>query len=127
METYFLGFLENVNITVLRFRFFFFVKSIRPNKFRVIRFSDSTLNKYFRSFIVPFSIFILNIKILYVLAYYLAKILIFISFFLNMIKPDFQVRTLKLAGHVGFDSLPDQLVNKSVQNGFVFNIMCIGK
>lgn len=34
---------------------------------------------------------------------------------------------MKLAGHVGFDSLPDQLVNKSVQNGFVFNIMCIGK
>lgn len=38
-----------------------------------------------------------------------------------------QMRTLKLAGHVGFDSLPDQLVNKSVQNGFVFNIMCIGE
>lgn len=34
---------------------------------------------------------------------------------------------MKLAGHVGFDSLPDQLVNKSVQNGFAFNIMCIGK
>lgn len=33
----------------------------------------------------------------------------------------------KLAGHVGFDSLPDQLVNKSVQQGFVFNIMCIGE
>ena len=32
------------------------------------------------------------------------------------------VRILKLSGHVGFDSLPDQLVNKSVQNGFVFNI-----
>lgn len=27
---------------------------------------------------------------------------------------------------MGFDSLPDQLVSKSVQNGFVFNIMCIG-
>lgn len=33
----------------------------------------------------------------------------------------------KLGGHVGFDSLPDQLVNKSVQQGFVFNIMCIGE
>lgn len=42
-------------------------------------------------------------------------------------KPDLMLRTLKLAGHVGFDSLPDQLVNKSVQNGFVFNIMCIGE
>lgn len=37
------------------------------------------------------------------------------------------IRTLKLSGHVGFDSLPDQLVNKSVQNGFAFNILCIGK
>lgn len=32
-----------------------------------------------------------------------------------------------MSGHVGFDSLPDQLVNKSVQTGFVFNIMCIGE
>lgn len=37
------------------------------------------------------------------------------------------LRNLKQTGHVGFDSLPDQLVNKSVQNGFVFNIMCIGE
>ena len=36
-------------------------------------------------------------------------------------------RTLKLGGHVGFDSLPDQLVNKSVQSGFSFNILCIGE
>ncbi|KAF0303625.1 Septin-2 [Amphibalanus amphitrite] len=38
-----------------------------------------------------------------------------------------QVRSLDLSGHVGFDSLPDQLVTKSVQNGFTFNIMCIGE
>ncbi|KAH1019525.1 septin-2 isoform X2 [Dendroctonus ponderosae] len=38
-----------------------------------------------------------------------------------------QIRNLTLAGHVGFDSLPDQLVSKSVQNGFIFNIMCIGE
>ncbi|GLV35562.1 Septin 2 [Carabus blaptoides fortunei] len=37
------------------------------------------------------------------------------------------LRNLKLSGHVGFDSLPDQLVSKSVQNGFIFNIMCIGE
>lgn len=37
------------------------------------------------------------------------------------------LRNLKLTGHVGFDSLPDQLVNKSVQNGFVFNILCISE
>jgi len=36
-------------------------------------------------------------------------------------------RGMKLSGHVGFDSLPDQLVNKSLQNGFCFNIMCIGE
>jgi len=40
---------------------------------------------------------------------------------------DDKVRTLKLNGHVGFDSLPDQLVSKSTQNGFTFNIMCIGE
>lgn len=38
-----------------------------------------------------------------------------------------QLRTLKLGGHVGFDSLPDQLVNKSVLTGFAFNILCIGE
>lgn len=38
-----------------------------------------------------------------------------------------KVRNLQLGGHVGFDSLPDQLVNKSVQKGFVFNILCIGE
>ena len=36
-------------------------------------------------------------------------------------------RPLKLGGHVGFDSLPDQLVNKSVQGGFSFNILSIGE
>lgn len=38
-----------------------------------------------------------------------------------------KVRNLALGGHVGFDSLPDQLVNKAVQNGFNFNILCIGE
>lgn len=42
-------------------------------------------------------------------------------------KKESQIRLLKQSGHVGFDSLPDQLVNKSVQNGFVFNVMCIGE
>ncbi|KAK8732156.1 hypothetical protein OTU49_007212 [Cherax quadricarinatus] len=40
---------------------------------------------------------------------------------------DEKIRTLKLSGHVGFDSLPDQLVAKSTQNGFTFNILCIGE
>ncbi|ELT95911.1 hypothetical protein CAPTEDRAFT_163246 [Capitella teleta] len=37
------------------------------------------------------------------------------------------VRTLNLSGHVGFDSLPDQLVNKSVSQGFTFNLLCLGE
>jgi len=38
-----------------------------------------------------------------------------------------KIRALDLSGHVGFDNLPDQLVNKAVHKGFLFNIMCIGK
>ena len=37
------------------------------------------------------------------------------------------MRTLKLNGHVGFDTLPDQIVSKSVSEGFTFNILCIGE
>jgi len=37
------------------------------------------------------------------------------------------MRSLNLTGHVGFDSLPDQLVNKSVAQGFCFNILCVGE
>merc|ERR1712111_130210 len=37
------------------------------------------------------------------------------------------MRNLNLGGHVGFDSLPDQLVNQAVASGFTFNIMCIGE
>ncbi|CAG2207942.1 SEPT6_8_11 [Mytilus edulis] len=37
------------------------------------------------------------------------------------------LRTLNLNGHVGFDSLPDQLVNKSISGGFCFNILCLGE
>ncbi|NWU66157.1 SEPT8 protein, partial [Pterocles burchelli] len=36
-------------------------------------------------------------------------------------------RNLSLGGHVGFDSLPDQLVSKSVTQGFSFNILCVGE
>lgn len=36
-------------------------------------------------------------------------------------------RDLRLSGHVGFDSLPDQLVNKCVNKGFDFNILCVGE
>ena len=37
------------------------------------------------------------------------------------------IRHLTLGGHVGFDSLPDQLVNQAVTGGFTFNIMCVGE
>uniref|UniRef100_A0A6Q2YAI6 Septin n=1 Tax=Esox lucius TaxID=8010 RepID=A0A6Q2YAI6_ESOLU len=40
---------------------------------------------------------------------------------------DNSARPLSLSGHVGFDSLPDQLVNKSTCQGFCFNILCIGE
>lgn len=36
-------------------------------------------------------------------------------------------RELALSGHVGFDSLPDQLVNKCVNLGFDMNILCVGE
>ncbi|NWS12642.1 SEP10 protein, partial [Pachyramphus minor] len=36
-------------------------------------------------------------------------------------------RTLSLSAHVGFDSLPDQLVKKSIKQGFCFNILCVGE
>jgi len=36
-------------------------------------------------------------------------------------------RNLPLQGHVGFDSLPDQLVNKCVNLGFDMNILCVGE
>lgn len=38
-----------------------------------------------------------------------------------------EIRDLALSGQVGFDSLPDQLVNKSVAKGFSFNILCVGE
>ncbi|XP_043836215.1 septin-8-like [Dromiciops gliroides] len=41
------------------------------------------------------------------------------------LRPD--VRFLTLSGHVGFDSLPEQLVNKRLARGFGFNILCVGE
>ncbi|XP_030622648.1 septin-8-B [Chanos chanos] len=41
--------------------------------------------------------------------------------------PSEEMRNLTLGGHVGFDSLPDQLVSKSVAQGFCFNILCVGE
>lgn len=38
-----------------------------------------------------------------------------------------RTRVLQLNGHVGFDTLPDQIVAKSVGDGFTFNILCIGE
>ncbi|CAF0777954.1 unnamed protein product [Brachionus calyciflorus] len=37
------------------------------------------------------------------------------------------IRSLKLNGHVGFDTLPDQIVAKNVSDGFTFNVLCLGE
>ncbi|KAL5011721.1 hypothetical protein ScPMuIL_010272 [Solemya velum] len=44
----------------------------------------------------------------------------------DVLKPS-EMKPHTLTGHVGFDSLPDQLVNKSVCQGFCFNILCLGE
>lgn len=60
------------------------------------------------------------------------KILLKCSFNIFSVLPVLQTpqheekRNLELGGHVGFDSLPDQLVSKSVAHGFCFNILCVG-
>lgn len=59
--------------------------------------------------------------------YQVLCLLNFPSFLFISFQLENHLRNLKLSGHVGFDSLPDQLVNKSVQNGFVFNILCISE
>ncbi|XP_060030096.1 septin-14 [Erinaceus europaeus] len=37
------------------------------------------------------------------------------------------LRCLTLFGHFGFECLPHQLVNRSIQQGFSFNILCVGE
>ncbi|NP_083102.1 septin-14 [Mus musculus] len=37
------------------------------------------------------------------------------------------IRCLSTLGHFGFECLPTQLVNKSIQKGFSFNILCVGE
>lgn len=46
---------------------------------------------------------------------------------INKTLQDKNMRSLQLNGHVGFDTLPDQIVSKSVSDGFSFNILCIGE
>uniref|UniRef100_A0A4W4H622 Septin n=1 Tax=Electrophorus electricus TaxID=8005 RepID=A0A4W4H622_ELEEL len=46
---------------------------------------------------------------------------------LSLVPQNEEKRSLSLGGHVGFDSLPDQLVSKSVTQGFCFNILCVGE
>ncbi|CAJ0580908.1 unnamed protein product, partial [Mesorhabditis spiculigera] len=36
-------------------------------------------------------------------------------------------RVVTLNGHVGFDALPHQLVRKAIEQGFHFNLMCVGE
>uniref|UniRef100_A0A8D2CSM0 Septin n=1 Tax=Sciurus vulgaris TaxID=55149 RepID=A0A8D2CSM0_SCIVU len=37
------------------------------------------------------------------------------------------IRCLSTIGHFGFECLPYQLVNRSIQQGFSFNILCVGE
>nr|XP_020016070.1 septin-14 [Castor canadensis] len=37
------------------------------------------------------------------------------------------IRCLTTLGHFGFECLPYQLVNRSIQQGFFFNILCVGE
>lgn len=37
------------------------------------------------------------------------------------------IRGLTMLGHFGFECLPHQLVNRAIQKGFSFNILCVGK
>ncbi|XP_037009037.2 septin-14 isoform X2 [Artibeus jamaicensis] len=37
------------------------------------------------------------------------------------------IRGLTMLGHFGFECLPHQLVNRAIQKGFSFNILCVGE
>ncbi|KAK2086176.1 Septin-10 [Saguinus oedipus] len=37
------------------------------------------------------------------------------------------IRSLTMSGPVGFENLPDQLVNRSIQQGFCFHFLCVGE
>ncbi|KAL4669509.1 hypothetical protein H8959_008063, partial [Pygathrix nigripes] len=37
------------------------------------------------------------------------------------------IRCLTTIGHFGFECLPNQLVNRSIRQGFTFNILCVGE
>uniref|UniRef100_A0A8C0PUW8 Septin 10 n=1 Tax=Canis lupus familiaris TaxID=9615 RepID=A0A8C0PUW8_CANLF len=56
---------------------------------------------------------------------YFFKIIDVVFVFLQQKKGN--IRSLTMSGHVGFESLPDQLVNRSIQQGFCFNILCVGE
>ncbi|KAK1339592.1 hypothetical protein QTO34_018145 [Cnephaeus nilssonii] len=57
---------------------------------------------------------------------YFSKSFIFIIAVFLLQKRE-NIRSLTMSGHVGFESLPDQLVNRSIQQGFCFNILCVGE
>ncbi|XP_007979463.3 septin-14 [Chlorocebus sabaeus] len=37
------------------------------------------------------------------------------------------IRCLTTIGHFGFECLPNQLVNRSIRQGFTFNVLCVGE
>lgn len=60
------------------------------------------------------------------LCFCLSSVFFLTVFVLFVLFQNEEKRNLSLGGHVGFDSLPDQLVSKSVTQGFCFNILCVG-
>ncbi|XP_052023983.1 septin-14 isoform X2 [Apodemus sylvaticus] len=49
------------------------------------------------------------------------------TFFVSDLMQKEGIRCLTTLGHFGFECLPTQLVNKSIQKGFSFNILCVGE
>ncbi|XP_023511333.2 septin-14 isoform X1 [Equus caballus] len=43
------------------------------------------------------------------------------------VRKEDNIRSLTMLDHFGFECLPHQLVNKSIQQGFSFNILCVGE
>ncbi|XP_027269627.1 septin-14 [Cricetulus griseus] len=49
------------------------------------------------------------------------------TFLFVLSKHNEDIRCLTTLSHFGFECLPTQLVNKSIQKGFSFNILCVGE
>jgi hypothetical protein len=55
------------------------------------------------------------------------KVILIVAVVFVFLQKKENIRSLTMCGHVGFESLPDQLVDRSIQQGFCFNILCVGE